>query len=180
MKQTAIIGVGNRAAGDDSIGMRVLDALRQAELPPNVVLVEAGLAGPGLVSQMEEYAKVVLVDAVNMGLSPGTVRTFTPDAVKSVKPVDRLSLHSCDLLEIIELASRLGVGPEEVVIVGIQPEPMASGRDVSEEVLTAIPTAVEHVLNAACARSGRRSTARPRSPHTTTDEQTSSRAVAQG
>ena len=148
MEQTAIIGVGNRAAGDDSIGMRVLDALRERALPPNVVLVEAGLTGPGLVSQMEEYAKVVLVDAVNMGLPPGTVRTFTPDAVKSVKPEDRLSLHGCDLLQVIELARRLGLCPGEVLIVGIQPKQMAFGDEASEEVMGAIPTAVEHTFTA--------------------------------
>jgi len=150
MKRTAIVGVGNRAAGDDSIGMRVLDALAERELPPDVVLVVAGLAGPGLVSQMSEYAKVVLVDAVDMGLAPGTVRTFAPDAVRSMKPEDRLSLHSCDLLHIIELASKLGVCPREVLIVGIQPtEQMGFDDDPSEEVLGAIPAAIEHALNAA-------------------------------
>ena len=43
----AIIGVGNRAAGDDAIGVLVIDSLRTRTLPANTVLVEAGLAGPG-------------------------------------------------------------------------------------------------------------------------------------
>ena len=147
--QIAIIGVGNRAAGDDAIGMLVLDALRGEQLPPDVVLIEAGLAGPGLVSQMDGYAKVILIDAVDMGLPAGAVRAFNPSAVKSVKPEERLSLHGCDLLQVIDLATRLGLCPEDVLIVGVQPKHAMPGVKVDEAVAGAVPTAVEQVMREA-------------------------------
>lgn len=146
---TAIIGVGNRAAGDDAIGSLVLDSLRTRSIPANTVLVDAGLAGPGLVSQMEGYARAVLVDAVDMGLPPGAVRTFTPTSVRSVKPRAEFSLHGCDLLEVLELARRLGVCPPEVVVVGIQPKQMAPQAEVSPELLDAVPEATEEAIAAA-------------------------------
>lgn len=142
----AIIGVGNRAAGDDAIGVLVIDSLRTRTLPANTVLVEAGLAGPGLVSQMEGYARVVLVDAVDMGLPPGTIRRFSPQSVRSVKAPPKFSLHGCDLLEVINLASRLGICPKEVVVVGIQPKRVTLGAEVSQEVQEALPKALEEAL----------------------------------
>ena len=145
----AIVGVGNRAAGDDAAGLLVIDALRGRDMHPATVLIEAGLAGPGLVSQMEGYAKIVLVDAVDMGLEPGAVKCFTPQEVRSTKPRDRMSLHGCDLLEVIGLAQRLDVCPDDVVIVGIQPASGAYGGEVSAGVREAIGRAASAALAAA-------------------------------
>ncbi len=148
-KAAAIIGVGNSAAGDDAAGLLVLDALHGMGVPDHVALVDAGLAGPGLVSYMMGYARVVLVDAVDMGLAPGEVRTFRPEDVRSTKPGTRLSLHSCDLLEVLALAHGLGLCPEVVVIVGIQPKAMSPGADATPEVQRAAPEAARQALAAA-------------------------------
>ncbi len=146
--------VGNIAAGDDGVGPAVAQVLLEAPLPPGVEIVEAGLAGPGLVSQLQDYEAVVLVDAVDMGAAPGTVRAFDPRSARSVKPSERLSLHGCDLLEVLELAARLGVCPQKVIVVGVQPKRIELGAELSDEVRAAVSSAADQALAAAerCAK----------------------------
>ena len=150
--RTAIIGVGNHAGGDDAAGLLVLDALRRMERPPDVDLIDAGLAGLALVSYMEGYARVVLVDAVDMGLAPGEVRTFRPADVRSARDAPPLSLHACDLLEVIELSGRIDMCPDEVIVVGIQPKAVLPAPGICKEVQESVFAAAKQALAAAVSR----------------------------
>ena len=150
--KVAIIGVGNSAAGDDAAGPLVMEALRALDVPAHVNTIDAGLAGPALISYMEGYTRVVLVDAVDMGLAPGQVRAFRPVDVRSARGGARLSLHACDLLEVVELSDRLGICPSEVIVVGVQPKSVLPTSGVSAEVRQSVPIAARQALAAAGAQ----------------------------
>jgi hydrogenase maturation protease len=86
-KETLILGVGNPLRRDDGIGPEVIRLLteektkknRMYELPYDVDLLDGGTDGLGLIEYLKEYKKVIIIDAVEMKLAPGTVKVFTPE-----------------------------------------------------------------------------------------------------
>ena len=88
-----VLALGNPLMGDDGIGSRVVEELRARELPNGVALADGGTTGLALVGLMEEYQRVVAVDAADMGQPPGCVRKFVPSDVQFRTSGDTLSLH---------------------------------------------------------------------------------------
>ena len=71
-----ILGIGNPLCGDDGAGARAADLLADRCLPDGVHVQFAGTPGWGLSAWMEGWPSVILVDAVEMGASPGEWRRF--------------------------------------------------------------------------------------------------------
>ena len=83
-----VIGLGQRVAGDDGVGLCVLDALEQ-DPPAGVELCRVADAAQ-LVELVQGAERVVVVDAAVAAGPPGTVRTpwhrSPPTALASDKP----------------------------------------------------------------------------------------------
>ena len=141
----AVIGVGNAALSDEGVACRILQQVGP-HAPPWVEVIDAGLPGPGLVSLLEGRSKVVIVDAVDAGHPPGTVLRFRADEALPVESGRRHSLHQGDVLEYVRLAEALGMAPEEVVVIGVQPDRLSPGEKLSPPVARAVREAAELVL----------------------------------
>jgi len=114
-----IIGIGNRLVADDAIGPRVLDALARRDLPPDVDLVEGGLAGLDLLASFPGCERIVLVDAVSGFGAPGEAVTLAADeaAVASDGRYD----HAAGLDYLLSAWSRLvRDGGPEVRVLGVE------------------------------------------------------------
>jgi hydrogenase maturation protease len=146
-KHTLILGVGNPLYGDDAIGVIAVNVLQQRDdLPPEVVVVDGGTEGIGLIPLMENYRRVILVDAVPMDQPPGTIRRFTWDEVRPIVSERVLSLHQSDLTEALVLAETLDCLPPEVVIYGIQPHNREWDQPMSAAVESALPTLLDALI----------------------------------
>ena len=146
-KPTVVVGLGNPLMGDDGIGVRVVEELRGRELPSGVRLADGGTTGLALVGLMEEYQRVIVVDAADMGQPPGCVRKFAPSEVQFRTTGDMLSLHQVGFGEALALAEALGVSPPELTIIGVQPKRTAIGEELSPEVERAIPECIRMLLD---------------------------------
>lgn len=144
-KAVAIIGVGNILYGDDGIGPKVIEELAKEPIPDGIDLVDGGSMGVELLDYLAAYRRVIVVDAATMDLPSGEVRVFTPEDVKSVKPDDRISLHSTDILGVIELGRTLSQHMGEIYIVAVEPERIGPAEDLSEEVRASLPTILAEV-----------------------------------
>ena len=145
---TAIIGVGSPLAGDDAVGLAVIEALRaRSDIPPDVDIIDGGTDGLGLVPVLERYARVIVVDAVPMGLRAGTVRRFTWAEVRPRADAHALSLHQHGLTEALALAEVLGVLPPTLIVYGVQPARAEFGQPLSAAVARAVPLVVENLLH---------------------------------
>ncbi|KYF79831.1 hydrogenase expression/formation protein hupD [Sorangium cellulosum] len=146
-----IIGLGQRAAGDDAAGLAVLEALRRRAPPAGAELVEARDAS-ALVSLLQTPAKVVIVDAV-LASPPGEVLDLSPSDLAAGAPVP-VSTHGLGVGQAIELA-RLAAPDRlspDIRIVGVSigrpRRPRASDElGLSPEVTEAVPRAVARVLS---------------------------------
>jgi len=132
-----VIGLGNRALCDEGVASRVIRVVAQ-KAPPGVEVVDAALPGPGLIHLLEARRKAVLVDAVDAGGPPGTVYRFGLDEAASAQPDRPYSLHQGDVLQYVKLAEALGMGPTEVVVIGIEPESFSPGQKLSPAVEAAV------------------------------------------
>jgi hydrogenase maturation protease len=139
--RVTIFGVGSRMMRDERAGIAVLEELARRPLPQGVRLCETGTDGYGLATDLEETDVAVVVDCAAMGREPGAVVAFSPEEAESTFQDRRLSLHSLDVLSVIQLARQLGC-KAEVRIVGIQPATVEVGDELSEAVAAAIPRAV--------------------------------------
>jgi len=144
LSECRIICLGNPLMGDDGVGIAVYEVLRQKTLPEGVALVEAGTIGLGLLHLLEGAGRVILVDAVEMGLVPGTVRRFTPEQVRVIgDPV--ASLHQSGVAQALLLGEEMGLLPKELILFGIQPQHIERRQGLSAPVELAVSEVVSQV-----------------------------------
>ena len=73
-----IIGIGNPLRGDDGVGVVVAECLQQRNLPGGVEVLDGGLGGLTLIDYFEDVARVILVDAADVGAAPGSIEVIDP------------------------------------------------------------------------------------------------------
>jgi len=145
---TLILGVGNPLRGDDGVGvLAVQRLLARPDLPAGVAVVDGGTAGLGLIPLIENYRRVVLVDAVLMGEPPGTVRRFAWHEARVAGHEQPLSLHQSDLADALALAEALGSLPPVIIVYGVQPQHTDWEQPLSEAVARALPGLVNALLS---------------------------------
>ncbi len=144
---TRVIGLGNPMRGDDGVGVRVTQALMAENLPDGVQVVEGGTQGLGLVSLMEGWQRVILVDAADMGQDPGQFVRFTPQEARLLGDDLHLSAHEAGLRDALLLAQALNLLPDEIVIYGVQPARLTWDDGLSPQVEAAIPALVGSILD---------------------------------
>ena len=131
-RPVVIVGLGNPLRMDDGIGSRVVAELEaRGQVPETVETLDLGTAGFAVLHAIAGRRKAVFIDCAFMGKPPGSITRFKPDEVHSDKLQSRCSLHEGDLLHTLELARKLGACPEDVVILGVEPERIESGQTLS-------------------------------------------------
>ena len=113
-----VVGIGQLAAGDDGVGLAVAH-----ELAARGVAVRESADASILLALLEAGHRVVLVDAVVGGGTPGSVLQLAPGALGSGPTA--LSSHGLGVAEAIALAHLL-YGPRtlsRLAIIGIAIDP---------------------------------------------------------
>lgn len=148
-----VAGVGNVLRGDDAFGVKVANRLIDREPHPNVTVVETGIAGIQLVSDLQEgYDAIIVVDTVDRERPAGTVMLIDYDVI-DVHELDHNTKY--DLLADMHLATperslmvarAIGVLPPIVQMVAAQPvdaETMHIG--MSPEIELAVDVAIDEI-----------------------------------
>jgi hydrogenase maturation protease len=137
-----IIAVGNSFYGDDGVGAAVLEKIRQDGLFPGAELIDVHTDALALLDHLAHGEMNVVVDAAQMGLEPGVAVGFRPPEVRLKIKSDHLSMHGFGLAEAFELADQLGKMPEDVLIVGVEPERVEINQGLSDAVKQALPRVI--------------------------------------
>ena len=138
----AIVGIGNTLRSDDAAGVlvaRTLIASRLFRDRESVLVMDAGHAPENRTSTLRRFEPdiVLLIDAVDMGESPGSIRWVDMDEIEGMSA----STHS---LPLSMLARYLNWELKcEVTLLGVQPKSNEVGETVSAEVLQAVNAIVE-------------------------------------
>ncbi len=140
-----VLGIGNPLMGDDGVGIKVVEMLKEMDLPENVAVEEAGLPGWGLASWFENRSEVLIVDAVKMGLTPGSWRRLDPYEFQVIVEENALSLHQGDLACGLALSQALDMLPPKLQIYGIEPANLEPGAGLSPEVCASLEEFVTRI-----------------------------------
>jgi hydrogenase maturation protease len=145
-EEILVLGVGNPLMGDDGVGARVIELLGERQLAPHIHLQEVGTPGWGLVSWFEHHDSVVLIDAVQMDMSPGDWKKLDFSQVRLLTEEPAFSLHQADLAAGLALAQELDLLPNNLVLYGIQPADLTPGSPLSPHVEASLPELVNSIV----------------------------------
>jgi hydrogenase maturation protease len=142
-----VIGLGNVLLRDDGAGIRAVEALRDlAErdqtMPPDTRFVDGGTLGLDLLRTVEGARSLLLLDAVDLDLAPGTVTVLRGDAIVAAGGRWGGAAEG-GVGELLAVARLMGWLPEPVALVGIQVADVGFGMGLSEPVEAALPGVVE-------------------------------------
>jgi len=147
LPRIGVLSVGNVLMGDDGIGPYILKILESRyEFPENVTLLDLGTPGLGITSFFADYDSLVLIDAVSAKGEPGQVYLYRKDQLVRVPIPQRVSPHDPALVEALLFAEFSGKCPSEVLLVGIVPEAVELGCQISERVRAAVEPAIFAIL----------------------------------
>ena len=135
-----IAGLGNCLLRDDGIGVHAVKALQRTP-PPGVVVAEVGTAVLDALHLLGWAEKILAIDAMQAGGNPGTLYVFGVDAVAGQGM--QVSLHELNLLAALDFLPRQ-IKPE-ILIVGIEPETIDYGLDLSPSMAAALPKITREV-----------------------------------
>lgn len=141
-----MLGVGNILLRDEGVGVRVIEALRCANVPTDVELYDGGTIGADLLDVIADRRKVIVVDAVLGEFEPGTVLRMTPRDLEP-RQEPSASLHDFGVLETLTLARLMNAEPKEVVLIGVKPFLVEYGLEMTPEMQRLVPKLVKAVLD---------------------------------
>jgi hydrogenase maturation protease len=140
-----VLGVGNPLMGDDGVGIRAIELLADCDLPENIRIEEIGTPGWALGAWFENQSSVILIDAVQMGLEPGSWKKLDLRETKLLAQEPAFSLHQPDLANGLELAQELRLLPANLVLYGMEPADLIPGNPLSPLIEKNMPEFVNTI-----------------------------------
>lgn len=118
-----VLGIGNVLWADEGFGVRCVETLqRHWTCAPHVELVDGGTQGLYLIQHVQSADALLIFDAIDYGLAPGTIKLVENDEVPRFLGAKKMSLHQTGFQEVLQLANLTGHYPSQVLLIGCQPE----------------------------------------------------------
>jgi len=138
-----VLGIGNLLWADEGFGVRAVEALHAAyAFPATVTLQDGGTQGLALYESIAAARRVLVFDAIDYRLPPGTLKVLRDDEVPAWGRT-KLSPHQLGFNDVLGLARIRGRGPETIVAIGVQPQTLDDfGGSLTEAVRNRLPEAV--------------------------------------
>lgn len=146
---TLVLGIGNLLWADEGFGIRTLEALHADWcFAPGTRLLDGGTQGLYLLPYVEDCRRLLIFDAVDYGLEPGSLKVVRDDDVPAFMGVKKMSLHQTGFQEVLSVACLRGWNPNNVTLIGCQPEILDDyGGSLSATVKARMPEALELALS---------------------------------
>lgn len=135
-----ILGIGNILLKDEGIGVHAVREMEKMTWPDNIHLLDGGTGGFHMLSLLQEYPTIILIDASLDNKPVGSIRLIEPEFSKDFPKV--LSSHDIGLKDLIDSVSLLGSLPKiHLITVTIHPD-QEVGMELSEKIQAVIPQIV--------------------------------------
>jgi hydrogenase maturation protease len=127
-----VIGLGNLLLQDDAIGLHAIETIKESyRFEPQIDLLDGGTAGLDLLPIIEDYEKVLFVDAVDAGQPPGAIVIIEDNGIPSFL-TSQVSVHHVGLSDLLFAARMAGSVPAEICLIGVQPESVDIGIEMTD------------------------------------------------
>ncbi len=121
--ETLILGIGNVLWADEGFGIRTIETLHaRYAFPDTVRVMDGGTQGIFLLPWVRNAKRLLIFDAIDFGLEPATLKVIRGDDVPRFMGAKKVSMHQAGFQEVLSSADLVGDLPEELVLIGVQPE----------------------------------------------------------
>jgi len=140
-----VLGIGNVLWADEGFGVRCVEDLQARwQMPENVTVLDGGTQGLYLLPYVTEARRLLVFDAIDYGLAPGTLRIVEGDDVPRFMGAKKMSLHQTGFQEVLCSALLVDALPESLCLIGVQPQELEDyGGSLRPEVRERMPEAIE-------------------------------------
>jgi hydrogenase maturation protease len=140
-----VLGIGNLLWADEGFGVRAVEEFSRRYLcEERVTIMDGGTQGLYLLPHVQEASRLVVFDAIDYGLEPGTMKIITDDEVPAYMGAKQMSLHQTGFQDVLAAAKLTGQYPDNLVLIGVQPVELKDyGGSLREAVRAQIDPAVE-------------------------------------
>lgn len=134
-----ILGVGNQLRGDDFLGPFVVRKLSQTLESRDVVVIDGGTVPENFtgVIKKENPTHIILIDAADMGKSPGYLKVIRKDEISRYN----ISTHAMPLSFLIKYLEHYI--DADIILIGVQPKDMELADTISPEIQHSISYLLE-------------------------------------
>ena len=148
-KPILVLGCGNRLFGDDGFGCAVIEYVEaHHQIPDSVCVLDVGTGVRKLLFTLclspARPSKLIIIDAIDVGRTPGEVFEIDPSEIPVAK-LDDFSLHQLPTSNLLrELQETSGV---QVRVLACQTGPLPEQiyEGLSPEIRRAVPVAAERL-----------------------------------
>ena len=148
MEQTEtilVLGIGNLLWADEGFGVRAAEAFdRLYACGGEVTVMDGGTQGMYLLPHVQGASRLIVFDAIDYGLEPGTMKVVLDGDVPSYMGAKQMSLHQTGFQDVLAAAQLTGQCPAHIVLIGVQPVELKDyGGSLREAVRAQVDPAVE-------------------------------------
>jgi len=143
-----LLGIGNVLWADEGFGVRVIERLQKSyRFPDSVKVMDGGTQGVYLVEHVQAADVLIVFDAIDYDLPPGTLKRIENDDVPNFLGAKKMSLHQTGFQEVLAMAQMLGNYPQHLLLLGVQPEELDDyGGSLRPTVKAQIQPAIDMAL----------------------------------
>jgi hydrogenase maturation protease len=147
ISKTLVLGVGNLLLSDEGVGIRVIERLAETyDLPESVQILDGGTLGLDLLYYLEGVENLLIVDAVEMEKTPGTLLRLEGEEVPAFLSI-KMSPHQIGIPDMLFAAKLKDLYPRNVVLWGVQPAVLDTGLDLSSPVAAQLEVLLLRVVD---------------------------------
>jgi len=148
-----ILGVGNTLLKDEGICIHLLNYIKSKnpQWPSGdnscenscekIEMIDGGTLSFDLLSSIRAEQNLIVLDAVNLKQPPGTVYCFQDQEVDEFLSQPGKSVHEVSLQDLFDMSRLVEQLPQKRALIGIQPETIDWGSDLTPIVHSALAEA---------------------------------------
>jgi hydrogenase maturation protease len=137
-----VLGLGNTLNTDEGLGVHALKELEKLlGVSEGWEFIDGGVLGLNLLPWVEEASHLLILDAVNARMQPGTVIEMTGDEIPMYTGI-KMSDHQITFQEVLGLAKFRERLPAHLHLIGAQPVDLEIGVGLSPQIAAIIPELV--------------------------------------
>lgn len=141
-----VIGMGNVLMQDEGIGVRAVEELDgRYDVADHVTLVDGGTTGMELFGPMRQADCLIVADAVNAQLPPGSLVRIADGDINAFFQT-KLSNHQLGLSDLLALLKLKNEMPRRVVIIGMVPFELNNRLGLSKPASVALDGMVDMLV----------------------------------
>jgi hydrogenase maturation protease len=141
-----ILGLGNILLRDEGVGVHAVNTLAQRfRLAEGIEVLDGGTSGMDLLDTIAGREWLIVCDAIKREAAPGSVVRIDGDDVPAFFAT-RISPHQLGLSDVLANLDLMGERPERVTIIGIVPEDLSLGTELSAAGMEGAERGIDFIL----------------------------------